>query len=49
MTKAQNYDLEDIDVLFNFKTKIESHIFNMGVSKTMSAPIQIKIKMPNSS
>ena len=44
--KAPNQDLKDIDVLFTFKIKIESHI--MGVSKT-SENIQIKIKMPNPS
>ena len=43
-SNAYNQNLKDIDVLFTFKIKIESHI--MGVSKT-SENIQIKIKMPN--
>ena len=41
-SKAQNEDLEDMDVLCTFKIKIEI----MGVSKT-SEHIQIKMYMPN--
>ena len=33
-SKASNQDLEDMDVLFTFKFKIESQFLIMGVSKT---------------
>ena len=31
---AQNQDLKDIDALCTFKIKIESKIWNIGISKT---------------
>ena len=47
-SKAPNEDLKDMDVLCNFKIKIESHGYIMGISKT-SDYIKIKIKIPNPS
>merc|ERR1711954_268120 len=46
--KAPNKDLKDMDVLCTFKSKIESQIWIMAVSKP-SDHTKIKIKMPNSS
>ena len=47
-SKAQNQDLEDMDVLGTFKIKLESQTLDMSVSKT-SGNIQIKIQMTNPS
>ena len=45
-SKAPNDDLKEMDVLCNFKIKIDStKILNKAISKT-SGHIQIKIKMP---
>ena len=45
-SKAPNEDSKDMDVLWTFKVKIDSQIWNMDVLKP-SDNIQIKIKMPN--
>ena len=47
-SKVPNKNIEDMDVLCIFKTKIESQIWQIGISKP-SDHIQIKIKMPNPS
>ena len=43
-SKAQSQDLEDMDLLCNYKIKIESQYSKPGISKT-SVHIQFKIKM----
>ena len=47
-SKAPNEALKDIDVLCNFKIKIENQNLDYGYSKT-STYIQIKINIPNPS